>query len=312
MEPFMRLIQRPYQGTDNQQRMMALVRAEPQANFHIVDLAYRFSSWAFDNPDNIAHWEDEQGNLLAWAVLQTPFWAIDYVYHPAAPENIHALILVWADQQAQAQRGTAYGRPMWFINVFDWQTARQRDLEAHGFVSVADWGEDSWTKVLLHQDQDQAWLTTEPLPAGYTLRPLGGVDEAAAYVSLHRAVFESESMTVAWRQRTLQHPHYQADLDLVIVDPTGELAAFCIAWFTPSGIEGRPSGQIEPLGVRADLRHLGLGRAILREAVRRCYTRGAEQVVVETDNYRDAAFALYESVGFRVRENVLVYRKDYP
>lgn len=292
--------------------MIALVRTQPQANFHLVDLPYRFSSWAFDNPDNIGLWEDEQGDLVAWAVLQTPFWAIDYVYHPAAPERIHSLILAWADQQAQTQRATPYGRPMWFVNVFDWQTDRQRDLEAQGFFSVADWGEDSWTKVLLHHDPGQLPLANETLPTGYTLRPLGGADEVEAYVALHRAVFESESMTVAWRQRTLQHPHYQADLDLVIVDPAGSLAAFCIAWFTTSGIDGRPSGQIEPLGVRADLRHLGLGRAILSEGVRRCYARGAEYVVVETDNYRNAAFALYEAAGFRVRENVLVYRKDYP
>jgi hypothetical protein len=78
----MQLIQQRYQGVRDQERMMALVRNHPQENFHIVDLPYRFSSWAFDNADNIALWEDEQGELLAWAVLQTPFWAIDYAYHP--------------------------------------------------------------------------------------------------------------------------------------------------------------------------------------------------------------------------------------
>ena len=128
-------------------------------------------------------------------------------------------------------------------------------------------------------------------------------------VALHRAVFESESMTVAWRTR--QHADYQPELDLVIEDSAGQLAAFCIGWFSPRGIEGRPSGQIEPMGVRADLRAHGLGRAILSEAVRRLYQRGAEHVVVETDNYRNAAFALYEAVGFRVIRNVLVFRKDY-
>jgi ribosomal protein S18 acetylase RimI-like enzyme len=132
-----------------------------------------------------------------------------------------------------------------------------------------------------------------------------------AYVTLHRAVFESESMTAAWRRRTLQHADYQPDLDLVMVDPDGQLAAFCVCWFSTSGIEGRPSGQIEPLGVRADMRGHGLGRAILTESVRRLYQRGAEHVVVETDNYRDAAFTLYEAVGFQVRQNVLVYRKDF-
>lgn len=306
----MQLIQRTYTGVRDQERMMALVRNHPQENFHIVDLPYRFSSWAFDNPDNVALWEDEQGELLAWAVLQTPFWAIDYAYHPAAPVTLPKQILTWVDQQAQANRGSAYGRPIWFVNVFDWQTARQQDLETQGFFSVADWGENSWTKVLLRRERDHT-LPIEPLPDGYTLRPLAGAQEAAAYVALHRAVFESENMTTAWRERTVRHPTYKPDLDLVIADPAGQLAAFCIGWFAPSGIDGRPSGQIEPMGVRADLRGLGLGRFILSEAVRRLYAKGAEQVVVETDNYRDAAFALYEAVGFRVKENVLVFRKDY-
>jgi ribosomal protein S18 acetylase RimI-like enzyme len=306
----MQLVQRTYQGIHDQQRMMALVRSQPQDNFHIIDLPYRFSSWAFDDPTNIGLWEDEQGELWAWAVLQTPFWAIDYAYHPAAPTGIHAQMLTWADAKAQAQLASAYGRPIWFVNVFDWQTERQWELATQGFVSVADWGEDSWTKVLLHHELIHA-LSSQTLPAGYTLRPLQGAQEVAAYVALHRAVFESESMTVAWRQRTRQHADYQPELDLVIEDPSGQLAAFCIGWFTPRGIEGRPSGQIEPMGVRADLRAQGLGRAILSEVVRRLYQRGAEHVVVETDNYRNAAFALYEAVGFRVMSDVLVFRKDY-
>lgn len=305
----MQLIQRSYSGVHDQQRMMALVYAQPKDNFHIVALPYRFSSWAFDNPANIALWENEQGELLAWAVLQTPFWAIDYAYHPAAPATIHAQILTWAERQAQATLGSPYARPIWFVNVFDWQTARQRDLETQGFFSVADCGEDSWTKVLLQHQRDQQ-RAAQPLPTGYTLRALAGIQEVAAYVSLHRAVFESENMTEAWRARTLQHPAYQPDLDLVIEDPAGQLAAFCIGWFAQNGIDGQPSGQIEPMGVRADLRGQGLGRAILNETVRRLYAKGADHVVVETDNYRNAAFALYEAAGFQVRETVLVFRKD--
>lgn len=55
----------------------------------------------------------------------------------------------------------------------------------------------------------------------------------------------------------------------------------------------------------------GAGRAVLAEGLRRLYEQGAQEVFVETDNYRDAAFALYESVGFRVARHVLVFRKDY-
>jgi hypothetical protein len=38
---------------------------------------------------------------------------------------------------------------------------------------------------------------------------------------------------------------------------------------------------------------------------------GAQEILVETDNFRNAAFALYESVGFRILYDVLVFRKDY-
>jgi len=290
--------------------MQELVYAHPQDNLHIVDLPYRLSSWALDAAYNLGLWEDERGELLAWAVLQTPFWAIDYAFRATAPDETHHQILDWADTQARLHRGTLYSHPSWYVNVYDWQKSRQQDLEAHGFVSVADWGAESWTKVLLRHTRQHS-LPTHSLPSGCTIRPLQGAEEVAAYVGLHRAVFESENMTTAWRLRTLEHADYEPKLDLVAVDPQGQLAGFCVCWFAPSGIDGRPTGQIEPLGVRADMRGQGLGRAILSEGVRRLYRHGAEHVVVETDNYRNAAFNLYKAAGFENFQNVLVYRKDY-
>ena len=54
-----------------------------------------------------------------------------------------------------------------------------------------------------------------------------------------------------------------------------------------------------------------MGRAILSEGIRRLQAQGTQAIYVETDNYRDEAFLLYESVGFRAQHDVLVYRKDY-
>jgi ribosomal protein S18 acetylase RimI-like enzyme len=65
------------------------------------------------------------------------------------------------------------------------------------------------------------------------------------------------------------------------------------------------------MGVHANFRKLGLGRAILTENLRRLQAAGAERTYVETDSYRNAAFELYEAAGFRVAQEVLVYRKDY-
>lgn len=304
----MKITQRAFSGAADLRQMAALAHTFPADNLHVVDQPYRFSSWAVDDPQNAQLWLDEQGQVVAWVVMQTPFWSIDYACHPAVSQEVHPQLLAWADQRAQQLVGSELGRPMWFVNVFVEQKRRIDDLAAAGFYSVADVGENSWTKVLMQQstptvDADQT------LPEGFVIRPLAGASEVAAYVDLHQTTFESKSMRVEWRTHTLQQPAYRPDLDLVVVAPDGRLAAFCVCWLH-QGADGI-QGQIEPMGVHPDFRNLGLGRAILSEGLRRLYAQGAQEVFVETDNYRDAAFALYESVGFRVMRDVLVFRKDY-
>jgi mycothiol synthase len=295
-------------GETDKQAMIALAHAFPTDNLHVADLPYRLSSWAVDYPDNIGLWVNAEGQLLAWAVMQTPFWTIDYAYHPDAGTNLHQRILAWADHRARQVLDTPSGRPCWFVMVFASQTDRIRDLEEAGFVSQANVGEDSWSKVLM-QRSAHIPVADYALPAGFSVRPLAGENEVEAYVQLHRAVFESKNMTAEWRTRTLRRPEYLPDLDLVAVAPDGRLAALCVCWLDKES--EKPSGQIEPLGVHQDFRKSGLGRAILSEGLRRLYLCGADRVYVETDKYRNAALGLYEAVGFRVIRDVLVYRKDY-
>ena len=248
-----------------------------------VDQPYRFSSWALDDPANAQLWVDEQGRVVAWVVLQTPSWSIDYACHPAVLDEVHPQLLAWADQRARQLVGSDLGRPMWFVNVFTRSTgAASGFLKAAGFASQADVGENSWSKVLMQQ----AVLTVEPSPVGldgFVIRPLAGVAEVAAYVDLHQTVFESRSMTVAWRTCTLQQSAYRPDLDLVVAAADGRLAAFCVCWL-----------HCGAAGVRADradgrpsrLPQFGVG-ALLAEGLRRLYAQGAQEVFVETDNYRE-------------------------
>ena len=291
------------------QAMIALAHLAPTDNLHVADLPYRMSSWALDEPDNIGLWFDTEGELVGWAVMQTPFWTIDYVCDHRADGDLHRRILVWADERARALLNTPYGRPMWFANVYADQVARIFDLEAAGFASQADVGENSWSKVL-KQRPAGAPVAERVLPVGFSIRPLAGEGEIEDYVQLHRAVFDSKSMTTAWRSRTLHCPEYEADLDLVAVAPDGRVAAFCVCWFDSDG-DWPPRGQIEPMGVHTDFRNLGLGRAILSEGLRRLYRSDAESVYVETDLDRNAAMELYEAVGFQPVRDILVYRKDY-
>lgn len=300
---------RPYSGQSDQLRMSALAHASPDDNLHVVDLPYRLSSWAFDDPANAGLWFDESGELVAWAVLQTPFWAIDYTLHPAA-RHLHPEVLAWADARAREALPTPSGRPAWFVAVFEDQAGLIRDLEAAGFNCQANVPHDPWSQVWMARPA-QAPVPEAALPPGFVIRPLADEGEVDACVALHRSVFGSLNMTREWRARTLRRPEYRPELDLVAVAPGGRLAAFCVCWFDLHGPGGRPAGQIEPLGVGQEFRRLGLGRAILAEGIRRLHRLGVEQVLVETDNFRDAAFALYRSSGFRVARNVLMFRRDY-
>jgi GNAT superfamily N-acetyltransferase len=302
----MAITQRPFSTEQDKYLMSALARQFAENNFHVIDLPYRFSSWAFDDPENISLWFDDNQQLVAWAALQTPFWAIDYVCHPAQESHLHQEILSWADQRAQATHNTLYVRPAWFVMVFSGQSNRIRDLENAGFKCQSDVGDDSWSKVLMRRSSQSPVKIYEPR-SGFTVRPLAGESEVQKYVELHQSVFESKNMTVDWRTRTLQHPDHKPDLDIVVEAPDGRLVAFCICWFN----ENSRDGHVEPLGSHKDFRQYGLGRAALSDGLRRLQSLGAQNIFVETDNYRNTAFRLYESSDFQTIQDVLVYRKDY-
>ncbi len=289
--------------------MAKLAEAAPAENLHLCDLPYRFSSWAFDDPGNARLWFDSSNGLVAWAVMQSPFWSIDCVLAPGSPPSLHRQVLDWADQRARELLNTPFGHPCWFINVYSSQAEHIQDLEAFGFSNQAGAGADSWSKVFMERPASLP-VKDFRIPPGFSVRPLLGEAEVPAYVELHRTVFESRSMTEEWRSRILNRPGYRPDLDLVAVAPDDRLAAFCVAWIHQ--FPGEQSiGQIEPLGCHPDFRRYALGRLVLVEAMRRLQAAGASRFFVETDNYRSTAFALYESLGFKTVQQVYVFRKDY-
>ncbi len=305
------LRKRPYAGAADKAAMLALAQATRAENIHVVDLPYRLASWAFDDPATVGLWEDGDGQLVAWAVLQTPFWTLDYVYSPAARDlGLGPAVLTWAAGQAAALRDGPHGRPLWFAGVRADQADRRGDLERAGWADQAEVAANPYAQVLMARPA-AAPLPGPSLPDGFTLRPLAGHDEAAACAALHRAAFDSASMTAAWRTRILDAPQYHPDLDLVAVAPDGRLAAYCLGWLDATAPAGG-QGQIEPLATHPDFAGLGLGRAVLGETLRRLHSQGATRVWVETDSYRDAALNVYAQAGFTVAQPLRVYRKDFP
>jgi mycothiol synthase len=304
----MSLSQRPLQNESDKALLLALAQKYRSETLHDIDLPYRLCSWGLDELQNTQLWFDETGQLVGWAIMQTPFWTIDYQFAPQLVAELHPKILAWADTRAKAIIDEPSGHDLWFAMAFTRQIARIKDLEALGFKSQTH-AEYPRAKALLRHTQPLA-SEMKPLPEGFTIRPLAGRAEAPAYVELHRAAFDTKNMTKPWRARTLQHPLYRPDLDLVVTASNGRLAAFCIAWLDHDA-KGTPIGRIEPLGVHPDFRKLGLGRAALVEAMRRLQTLGVNTIYVESDKTEGSTFNFYQSLGFELVEEVEVFGKNY-
>lgn len=300
------VVETAYRGEADKERMLGLVRSYPTKNIHVVDLPYRLCSWAFDGPDNATLWENERGDLLAWAVLQTPFWSLDYALHPAAPPDAHVAVLEWAARRAGQLSATPFGREAWFVAALDGQAEQRRDLAVSGFA-VQDGGDEPWTQVLFRRDGRLPVPPATPR-SGFAIRPLRGAAEVPAYVALHRQVFGTPNMTEAWRRRTLDAPGHRPEFDLVATNAAGELVGFVIGWWW-DGPDG-PVAQVEPFGVRADARRYGIAWTLMFELLRRLSAAGAVEVRVMTDNYRDAAYAFYQACDFQIVGNVVMYRRD--
>jgi len=82
-------------------------------------------------------------------------------------------------------------------------------------------------------------------------------------------------------------------------------------WFDPSGLNGHPCGQIEPMRVQGSYRGAGLDKALLVETVRRLHAMGSQHLVVDTHFYRADSVGLYDRIGFRLVEKLPIYARDY-
>lgn len=122
-----------------------------------------------------------------------------------------------------------------------------------------------------------------------------------AWVTVHRAAFQSEWVTPVWRGSTLASTRYDQELDLVAVDPDGALAAYCLCW--PAGSDG--AAQIEPIAVHPDHQGMGLATGLMHDCFRRLRERGTHEVRVMTDSTRTPSRRAHEPAGFRVAHTIV-------
>ncbi len=199
--------------------------------------------------------------------------------------------------------------------IIAWGVAcvRKRNIEA-GVQSTLDASfsvEQSWQISLLEQFgfvpadfrtlQFERSLRTPLLapifPSGFLLRCTAGEHEVDQLVALHRAAFGTDNMTVAQRLAIMHGAQYERELDLVVVAPNGELAAFCICGLAELA-ESEISGFTDPLGTHPQYQQRGLGKAIIMAGLHRLKKRGATKATLRTSSTNLPMQGLAAALGF--------------
>ena len=147
-------------------------------------------------------------------------------------------------------------------------------------------------------------IPEHPLPPGFSLRCIKGEDEVENLVTLHRAAFGTENMTVEERLAIMRAPQYERELDLLTIAPNGELAAFCIC-----GIEDANIGYTDPIGVHKNYQRLGLGKAMLNAGLQKLKQKGIEHAELGTSSENIAMQKLATAMGFVVVSESLWFSK---
>jgi len=122
-----------------------------------------------------------------------------------------------------------------------------------------------------------------------------GPDQVSDFTAVLRSAFDSTRFTDdRWHAMTAGAPFADAR-GLLARDDDGTAVAAVTAW---SAGPGRP-GLVEPMGVHADHRGRGYGRAVCLAAAATLRSMGSSSVLVCTPSALAAAVATYSSAGFQ-------------
>ncbi|MEI2690970.1 MAG: GNAT family N-acetyltransferase [Anaerolineae bacterium] len=163
-------------------------------------------------------------------------------------------------------------------------------LAAHGFRVSGRGYVESWLPA-------EARPPVSALATGYRLM---GRDERAA-AAYHLVARNGVAVEERLRQTSL----YRPDLDLAVLDPTGEVAAYGLFWFDPVS----RTGLVEPMRTEDAHQRRGLARHILTAGIDRLAAAGATRIKIcfEPDNV--AARDLYLHAGFRPHRETITYSR---
>lgn len=296
---------RPFAATDLPRIVDFVVAANQQQGesgyLHVGDVLWRlYQNTVFDPAQHVRVWEDADGALVGFAWHEEPDGVVMQVHPPLRGLGVlEPLMIAWGAAHVDTA-SPAYDGHLW-TRLCDTDSTTIATLATAGFER------DESYALKMRYSLDEP-LVSPQLPPGFSVRAVGGEDEWAARVVLHQEVWRPSAVTLDAYQQLRDVAGYRPDLDLVVVAPDTTFAAYCICWLD----RVNRTGEFEPVGTRTAFRGEGLGKAVMREGLRRLREQGVHTAYVTAVGDNDAARRLYEAVGFTTYTREYAYRKPLP
>ncbi|CAG0983917.1 hypothetical protein ANRL4_02047 [Anaerolineae bacterium] len=287
---------RAFASEGDQSQIINLVRARPTVRItdfpSLIDLREMFGLETIRA--NTGLWFDEHDQLVGYAILDETNLIAETL--PGVVETLFPCIIAWADVRNQGNELEMMCR--------DSDTHQMVLLEQHGFVRQLGGA--------IHMQRSLLTPIPDPmLPPGFVIRPITGEMEVAAHVTLHRAAWHTDYMTVEYRLSMMRTPSYDQALDLLAVAPDGRLAAYCMCYISPeeNALSGSLDGHTDPIATHPDFQCRGLAGALLLAGMKLLRARGMETAKLGTSLDNIAMQRAAVRVGFEATYRTVSYAR---
>jgi mycothiol synthase len=293
----MKLTMRPHQTEDDYWRIrdflrqILLLNGRREQSWHVSRLDY----WRWHGAANcqgrdsiedlVFLWETADGEIAAVLNAEDEGDAHLQVHPGLRTPELEEEMLAIAEEHLATERDGQQVLSVWR----DSQDAVRLAILKHRGYTQGKWVEHQWRRDL------DGPIPEAPVPAGYSVRALGGVDELPARSWASWRGFHPDEPDEAyegweWYLNIQRCPLYRRDLDIVAVAPGGEIASICTLWYD----DATRTACVEPVATVPEHQRLGLARATISEGLRRVQRLGATRAFVS--GFEPGPNALYSSV----------------
>lgn len=287
---------------------------DPLGNYlHIGDLQWWCRDGSLDNQQNWHFWYQESGEVLALGLLDGN--EIVCLLHPNFRTHERYLTVRQWGLQRLKERARKLGKREYEVG----EAAADDDPVTMSFLECESYTRQEMYFHLYHRSLFES-VPAPVLPEGFTIRPIVGEAEAEIRAALQRDAFLPHA-SKTYEEETLRQlavmnmPHYDPQLDLMVMAPDGTPAAGCICWEDPVN----RVGLFEPVGTRPQFRRQRLATALMLGGLQRLRERGIQAALVigahpgkeENSTEFTSSRFVYEAVGFQLLRRIYTYHKVF-